>query len=499
MTETPQVIEPRTLLTCIPLFSGLRPERLSRLGAACRIDDVPAQTNLYRAGDHIGTVRFLISGAVKRYIPLEHGAEKVLSILQPGQLFPMGELFSGPRHASSADTIAPSVIAGFASEALLDIARHDAGFALRLTENIARQHYRSEFEVASHHSQSVTRRVLDYLLRLAGDERGIAGETTVQLDASKKLIAARLDMAPETFSRTLRQLSEEGVIVVDGRTIHIQNATLVAGTDTESGPPRALYSRLQKGAAATAPGAGTLINQCGRHRMLSQRMATAWVLIARRISAESAGVSLRRFRDQFQRNLAGLAAMALPAELAEPLEALQMAWMDFQHCLSQTSQGKTQAERVFDRSEHILAAADRLTGNATRWAGSEEAEWVNIAGRNRMLSARMTKLFLFFDWGILPTEVSRLMAASRAEFDDNITRLETLSHGSPEVSAQLAIERKQWRDFLNVVDHPDDRRSGARTTHARVLLAASEPLIRQADTTVKVFERLAEQGSPQAA
>lgn len=494
MLEAQQIIEPRTLLTCLPLFSSLRPERVARLGAACRIAEVPPQTAIYRSGDEIRDAWFLISGAVKRYIPLEGETEKVLSIVQPGQIFPMGELFSGPRHASAADTIAASVIASIAADTLLETARQDAAFALRLAENIARQHFRSEFEVASHHSQSVARRVLDYLLRLAGEGRGVAGETTVQLDASKKLIAARLDMAPETFSRTLRQLSEEGLIVVDGRMIHIQNATLALDADNEVGLLKGLYSRLEKGAPVTASN-GALINQCGRHRMLSQRMATAWIMIARRISAESAGVSLRRFRDQFLRNLNGLEGIALPPELGPLLDALRLAWMEFQVSLSQTALGKSQAERVLSSSERILDAADRLTAAATRAAGTEEAELVNVAGRNRMLSTRMTKLSLFLDWGIRPTEVSRLMAASRAEFDDNIIRLEALSRGNGDVLAQLAIERKQWRDFLSIVDQPDHRRDGSQTMHARILLAASEPLIRQADTTVKVFERLAEQSA----
>ncbi|MGZ7274484.1 helix-turn-helix domain-containing protein, partial [Streptococcus pyogenes] len=70
-------------------------------------------------------------------------------------------------------------------------------------------------------------RILDYLIELAGGELPIAGETTVELKAKKKILAARMGITPEAFSRSLRELADKGVIVVDKSRIHIQNAALL--------------------------------------------------------------------------------------------------------------------------------------------------------------------------------------------------------------------------------------------------------------------------------
>jgi CRP-like cAMP-binding protein len=50
-----------------------------------------------------------------------------------------------------------------------------------------------------------------------GGERSI----TVTLPTNKGVIASRLNLTQEHFSRILHELSEKGLIVVEGRKIHI--------------------------------------------------------------------------------------------------------------------------------------------------------------------------------------------------------------------------------------------------------------------------------------
>ena len=49
-----------------------------------------------------------------------------------------------------------------------------------------------------------------------------SGKTVVTLDIRKGLIAARLSLTPETFSRALRDLSEAGLISVRGRHVTLE-------------------------------------------------------------------------------------------------------------------------------------------------------------------------------------------------------------------------------------------------------------------------------------
>ena len=64
-------------------------------------------------------------------------------------------------------------------------------------------------------------RVADFLVRQL--DRDAAGAVTVDLALPKSVIASRLSLTQEHFSRLLRQLSDQGLIEVDRRHVHIPN------------------------------------------------------------------------------------------------------------------------------------------------------------------------------------------------------------------------------------------------------------------------------------
>jgi len=117
-----------------------------------------------------------------------------------------------------------------------------------------------------------------------------------------------------------------------------------------------------------------------------------------------------------------------------------------------------------------------------------EVHYVNVAGRNRMLSQRIGKFFVFSDWGLGDGDMARRLEAARAEFEANLDELQRSAASLPELAAQLQAVREQWQLFQGSLEAP------AATPRERVILqiqAASERLLRYVDTAVRLYERLA--------
>ena len=62
--------------------------------------------------------------------------------------------------------------------------------------------------------QSATQRIVAYLL-------GAVEAGRLELPVRKQVLASRLGMTKETFSRAMRTLSDEGLITVDGAVVQI--------------------------------------------------------------------------------------------------------------------------------------------------------------------------------------------------------------------------------------------------------------------------------------
>ena len=83
-------------------------------------------------------------------------------------------------------------------------------------------------DVESYSLQSGTQRVIGYLLRQDEEQASAAAPYSVTLPTSKAIVASRLNLTPEHFSRILHDLTEAGLIAVEGREVLIKDVAEIA-------------------------------------------------------------------------------------------------------------------------------------------------------------------------------------------------------------------------------------------------------------------------------
>lgn len=205
----------------LPLFRDLDLPQLEAIGAATTEQRVAAGTALFRRGDLCDGIHVIVLGRVKLALLAPAGAEKVIEILGPGQSFGESVMFMEKAHILYAEAIADSLLLHIRKNAILETVERNPEFSRRMLNELSLRLYRLVADIEAYTLKSATERVIGYLLAALDDDASPGRPGDVLLAASKSVLASRLNITREHFSRILHELSLAGLIRVSGRNIHI--------------------------------------------------------------------------------------------------------------------------------------------------------------------------------------------------------------------------------------------------------------------------------------
>ncbi len=145
------------------------------------------------------------------------GDEKIVEIIGPGFSFGEALMFMEKPYIVGATALADSMLLHIAKEAVFSELERNPAFARRMLAGMSRRLHGLIKDLESYSLRSGSQRIVGYLLKDEPEGDG----ALVTLTVSKKLLASRLNLTPEYFSRVLHELSELGMIAVNGRNITI--------------------------------------------------------------------------------------------------------------------------------------------------------------------------------------------------------------------------------------------------------------------------------------
>jgi CRP-like cAMP-binding protein len=208
------------LLSHMPIFRDLAREDLERI--ALGTTEVRAERGryLFHRGDPCLGFHLVVFGQVKLSITTPAGAEKVVDILGPGMTFGEALMFTDRPYVVSASTLADSLLLHVGKDTLYAELERDPKLARRMLAGLSWRLHMLVKDVEALTLHSATQRVIGFLSRL--EEEGEGGKVT--LPAQKALVASRLNLTPEYFSRILHELAAADLVRIEGRDIHILDA-----------------------------------------------------------------------------------------------------------------------------------------------------------------------------------------------------------------------------------------------------------------------------------
>ncbi len=204
------------------LFSTLSDDQLSAVIQGSRTLDLSEGQMLFEAGDKAERFYFVESGQVKLYRLSPEGAEKVIEIIMPGNTFAEALMFlEHPVYPVSAAALHEARIVSFDSRIFLQMLRGSVDTCFRIMGSMSQRLRGLIKEIDDLTLQSATTRLCAMLWRQLQEN----GSPDIELKAPKGVLASRLSIKPETFSRILHNLSDRQVLEVKGSRIDIKDST----------------------------------------------------------------------------------------------------------------------------------------------------------------------------------------------------------------------------------------------------------------------------------
>ena len=201
------------------LFSRLsdaQVARVARTAGRVRLDE---NENLFEQGGEARRFYLLLSGQIKLYRLSAAGTEKIIEIVTPGHTFAEALMFlDRPAYPVSATALQPAELISVSSAEFAAVLRESTDTCFLIMGDMSQRLRGLVQEIDELTLQSATCRVASYLLNQTCET-----DNALVLEVPKQVLAARLSVTPETFSRILRRLADEGIIRVDRDVVRVEN------------------------------------------------------------------------------------------------------------------------------------------------------------------------------------------------------------------------------------------------------------------------------------
>lgn len=227
------------------------------------------------------------------------------------------------------------------------------------------------------------------------------------------------------------------------------------------------------------------INKAGRERMLSQRMAKAYLQLGQEVDRARSQRAMDSSIALFDRQLVELKNYAPTAEIRQTYLDLEQAWIPYKDVLVGTAPRLANGAAVIELSDKVLALAHQGTVQLEALSRTTTGRVVNISGRQRMLSQRMARNYQALSWGV-SGELETGLAQARSEFAAALDELSRFDGNTPALNSRLELVRQQWFFFESALDQ---QRPGDRELATHVA-TTSERILETMEEVVQLYERL---------
>ena len=246
------------------------------------------------------------------------------------------------------------------------------------------------------------------------------------------------------------------------------------------------------------------INLSGKQRMLTQKMTKEALLISLDIDPDINKSNLKASTDLFEKTLKGLKVgdetLGLTKTdnkgILKQLDEVSTLWKDIKaniETIMTTGENKEALENLTTKNLPLLAAMNKAVGMYAQNSGADLndlANVINLSGKQRMLTQKMTKEFLLSASDINKSDNQEKLKSTTQLFDKTLKGLVSGDKelGLPEtkdkaILKQLAIVKTLWDEYQPIVESADTSKESLEK-----IAELNLPLLAEMNKAVKMYE-----------
>jgi CRP-like cAMP-binding protein len=214
------------ILTCIdrvPIFSTLSPTSVNKVHSIAHHRHYEVGETVFTTGDAIDYLMVLISGSLRLSRTNKNGREQIIRELGPGEFYGELALFTELHAEGDLYAIAVTDVCMMERKAMEEVLRDSPQVSWSLLGAMANRLAEAERLIANISLLDVTERLVTELLRLAETGEIVSSGVRFTLPITWAQLATKLGTTPESLSRRLKQLTQDGLVKTEGRNVHLTN------------------------------------------------------------------------------------------------------------------------------------------------------------------------------------------------------------------------------------------------------------------------------------
>lgn len=215
------------MLKAIPLFSNLTQSQLDSIGSHMAMRAYEKGEVILREGDVAETLYILLAGQAKVYLRDDANREVILNTFGPGDFFGEIPLFDQEPRSANVAALDRCHVQMLSYRTFQKVIERSPEIARLLMKTLAARLRHADRQIGTLALMNISGRVSRTLLELAivSNGRRVVGEPFTQKDLAGMIGASR-----EMVNRTLKDLTEQGYISVQRKSITILNENLPMGS-----------------------------------------------------------------------------------------------------------------------------------------------------------------------------------------------------------------------------------------------------------------------------